>query len=306
MGKIQGWQLQQKQSLPLEAKIILSKERIREYYEYFDGEVYIAFSGGKDSTVLLDLIRSLYPDVSAMFVDTGLEFPEIRNFIKTIDNVDWIKPERTYKDVVMNEGYPIISKVVAMAFDRYFRTKDPIQKQLRLYGGVNPTTNRVQKMGVIPKKYHYLLKAPFKISDCCCYWLKKKPVRKYDSKTGKKSYIGMMASDSMNRRMMYLREGCNSFEKNIRSNPLGFWLEKDIWEYIKHKKISYSCIYDMGYDRQGCMFCMFGIMQEPEPNRFLRMAKTHPSQHNYCINKLNLGVVLDWLKIDYGELNESI
>lgn len=45
--------LRQKQALPLEAKIIASKQRIKEWYEYWNGDVYISNSGGVDSTVLL-------------------------------------------------------------------------------------------------------------------------------------------------------------------------------------------------------------------------------------------------------------
>ena len=61
------WQLQQKQSLPLEAKIAMTQQRIREWYEHWDGEVYVSFSGGKDSTVLLHIVRQMYPDVPAVF-----------------------------------------------------------------------------------------------------------------------------------------------------------------------------------------------------------------------------------------------
>lgn len=60
-----------KQSLPLSVKILLTKSRIRDWYNEFCGDVYISFSGGKDSTVLLDLVRSMYPDVIAVYVDTG-------------------------------------------------------------------------------------------------------------------------------------------------------------------------------------------------------------------------------------------
>ena len=66
------WELKQKQSLPLEAKIAMTLRRIREWYEYWDGNVYVSFSGGKDSTVLLHLVRQHYPGVPAVFSDTGL------------------------------------------------------------------------------------------------------------------------------------------------------------------------------------------------------------------------------------------
>ena len=81
-------------------KIILTKQRIREWYERNNGLVYVAFSGGKDSTVLLHLVRSMYPDVKAVYVDTGLEFPEIKDFVKTIENVEIIKPKILFTQVI--------------------------------------------------------------------------------------------------------------------------------------------------------------------------------------------------------------
>ena len=70
------------QNYPLWMKVEKTKQRIREWYEYYNGEVYVSFSGGKDSTVLLHLVRSIYPDVEAVFSDTGLEYPEIKEFVK--------------------------------------------------------------------------------------------------------------------------------------------------------------------------------------------------------------------------------
>lgn len=103
-----------KQALPLEIKVNMTKQRIREWVEHFgiDG-VYVSFSGGKDSTVLLTIARELYPDIKAVFVDTGLEYPEIRQFVKKFENVDWIKPKMTFKQVIEKYGYPFISKEVS-------------------------------------------------------------------------------------------------------------------------------------------------------------------------------------------------
>ena len=61
------------QNYPLDLKIEKTKLRIREWVDYYgeDG-VYISFSGGKDSTVLLDIVRNMYPDIEAVFSNTGL------------------------------------------------------------------------------------------------------------------------------------------------------------------------------------------------------------------------------------------
>lgn len=103
--------MQELQVLPLEAKVSLTMDRIEEWVEHFgiDG-VYVSFSGGKDSTVLLDICRKMYPDIKACFIDTGLEYPEIREFVKSFDNVDIVKPKMNFKQVIQKYGYPFISK----------------------------------------------------------------------------------------------------------------------------------------------------------------------------------------------------
>lgn len=101
------------QALPLDAKVLKTKQRIREWYRAFDGKVYVSFSGGKDSTVLLHIVRELYPEVEAVFVDTGLEFPEIKAFVKTFDNVTWVRPKMAFREVISQYGYPLISKEVS-------------------------------------------------------------------------------------------------------------------------------------------------------------------------------------------------
>ena len=82
-----------------------------------------------------------------------------------------------------------------------------------------------------------------------------------------------------------------------RSTPLSFWMHADIKEYLRVNNLPYSKIYDMGYERTGCTFCMLGCHMEKGQNRFQKMEETHPALHNYCINKLGLGEILDHLGI---------
>ena len=102
------------QGYPLSIKVSLTKQRIREWvHRYGEDGVYISFSGGKDSTVLLHIVREMYPDIPAVFVDTGLEFPEIRSFVRNFDNVVWLKPKKNFRKVIEEYGYPFISKEVS-------------------------------------------------------------------------------------------------------------------------------------------------------------------------------------------------
>lgn len=106
--------LKQLQCLPLSAKVLMSQQRIREWYNYWNGNVYISFSGGKDSTVLAHLVHDMYPEVPMVFANTGLEYPEIQKFAHDM-GAEFIRPKMSFSEVISNYGYPIISKEVAEA-----------------------------------------------------------------------------------------------------------------------------------------------------------------------------------------------
>ncbi len=111
---------------------------------------------------------------------------------------------------------------------------------------------------------------------------------------------GEMASDSRGRRKIYLRHGCNAFDlKSPIGRPLSVWTEDNIWEYIRAENVPYSTIYDMGYTRTGCAFCAFGAHLEKPPNRFQRMKTTHPKLWEYCMTKLGMREVLDYVGVKY-------
>ena len=114
MAKHELWELRSMQSAPLSVKVSLTKQRIKEWVKaYGEDGVYVSFSGGKDSTVLLTIAREMYPNMLGVFVDTGLEYPEIRDFVKTWDNIEWVKPKLSFKQVIEKYGYPFISKEVS-------------------------------------------------------------------------------------------------------------------------------------------------------------------------------------------------
>lgn len=293
-----SYYLKQRQSLPLAGKELVSVQRIREWYEYNEGMVYVSFSGGIDSAVLLHLTRRLYPSVPAVFADTGLEYPENRELVKSTKNVIWIKPKMLFNQVIKKYGYPIPSKEQALYISECQRpTKNNWITRRRRLTGVNGKGIQT-KTGMISKKWRFLIDAPFKISDQCCDVIKKRPLTKYGKETGRKPYIGTLAEDSRLRFQSWLRDGCNSFKRGA-SAPLSIWRKQDIWDYIKKHEIKYSKIYDMGESKTGCMFCMFGIAFDKTPNRFQRMKITHPRQHEYCMEKLGLKKVLEFAGFPY-------
>jgi len=286
-------EVKKRQNLTLDEKIAWANNRIDEWYTAWEGNVYVSFSGGKDSTVLLDIVRKKYRDVPAVFVNTGLEFPEIVEFVKSFQNLIILKPRISFIEVLNRYGYPVISKSQACAISRYRNTKSEIQRYRRLNGWPNG------KKGMISKKYQYLIDAPFKISDECCNVMKIQPIKSYIKLSKRYGMNGSMASDSIKRACQYSKYGCNSFNtKEPISRPLSIWTEKDIWDYIYREGIKYCGIYDLGYSRTGCVFCMFGCGMEKEP-RFVKLKNTHPKLYQYCLEYLRMKEVLDYLKIPY-------
>lgn len=98
--------------------------------------------------------------------------------------------------------------------------------------------------------------------------------------------LGILASESYQREKDWLEYGCNVFhERNEnQSRPLSFWTDDDIWEYIKKYHVKIPELYKMGYSRNGCMYCGFGVHLEPRgDNRYQKLRKTHPVQYSYFI-----------------------
>lgn len=161
------------------------------------------------------------------------------------------------------------------------------------------------------RRYKFLYDAPFKISDQCCDVMKKSTAQRYHTQTGLYPIIATMTEESLLRQSTWLHQGCNAFEaKHPKSAPMSFWTEQDVLKYIKLKNIPIASVYGdvvdtpkglatTGCSRTGCVFCLFGIKSDKKPNRIQRLAKTHPKLYDYCLNKLGLKEVMEYIGEPY-------
>lgn len=274
----------------MELKLDYTKNLIHCWVDSWGVEsVYVAFSGGKDSTVLLDIARRLYPEIIGVFNNTGLELPEITKFVKTFDNITTLRPKIPFHQVIEKYGWPIISKEQAQFIYEYRNTKSDKLRNLRWNGRPNGRSK-------IAEKWKFAVNAPFKISHKCCDKLKKDPAKRFEKQTGMRPMLGVMAGESQLRKQ---RHTCNLYDaKRPVSKPLLNWTEADIWAYIKKFDLPYCEAYDQGWERTGCLFCMYGIHKD-NPNRFQMIKDRHPKLYDYAINKLGCGNVLDFMGVNY-------
>ena len=303
--KLNGWQFAQRKYLPYETKLRLTETRIREWHENWGGQVYLSYSGGLDSTVLLHMIRKvLGDDIPAVFSNTGLEFPEIVRFARQASGeFAEVRPRDKdgrriiFKQVVEKYGFPIISKENALRIEklRHGNLCDRY-RQLLLYG------DERGKRYTLSKKWHFLVGTKFDVSEKCCHVMKKAPFHKYEKETGRKPYIGTTQDEGEMRARLYARTGCNVYDgTTIKSQPLGFWTRQDVLRYAVENDVPICSVYgdirqtaDGSYyttkeQRTGCMFCAFGAHLEAEPNRFQRLSCTHQRAYRYCMNLENNG-----------------
>lgn len=301
-------ELKMLQAYPLDLKIAKTKLRIREWVDHYGVEgVYVSFSGGKDSTVLLHIVRSMFPDIEAVFVNTGLEYPEIQKFVKTFDNVTILRPKMRFDEVIRKYGYPFISKDVSQQV--YEAHRKPNGWGAKRF---DRESDYCKKYGdrFCLEKWKPLLDLDFHLSHICCKQIKKTPSFDFEKRTDKKPFIATMTEESALRETKWLKQGCNAFQaKRETSQPLSFWTEQDVLKYIKENNIPIASVYGevvygekdsdeqyynllcdcdgklctTGCDRTGCVFCGFSAHLDKGESRFERLKRTHPRQYEYCM-----------------------
>lgn len=312
--------LSYRQSLPLDVKMVMTRNRIRNFIdEYGTDGVYISFSGGKDSTVLLDIVRKEYPGIPAVFVDTWMEYPELRQFVRKQENVIVLKPMMTLKEIISQYGWCFPSKDVAQAI--WYARQGKRWALNKLHGLDSDSKKSLYRQQYI--KWLPLYESDLLISPFCCDKQKEEPVALYEKQTDRHPILATMADESARRRESYLRTGCNSFEsRRPISKPMGFWREQDVLQYKVQNNIELAGPYGevveagqipgqicflptggklrcTGEQRTGCMFCPVGCHLTGFA-KFRRLKKYNPRLYDYCMEELGEKKLVEWVEKNYS------
>jgi len=282
------------QSRPLAFKTAWAHERIEQALAELK-RPSLAFSAGKDSTVLLHMLRQHASDILTIYGNTTIEFPECVKFARWLRdewNLNYLeaRPEVTFWWVVENYGWPLMGKTYGV-------------------GGVAHKTSRkrffddLAARGELTGKYAIQAEVP--ISSACCTFLKERPSQKVQREMGVDGvFLGIMASESRQRMFNFLQYGewyYPESQKIWKSHPMAIWTDEDVWEYIRKHDVPYAPLYDMGFrhektgewvshKRNGCMFCGMDIRF---PNNHLAiMRRTHPKAWRMLMMRKGLGEVL--------------
>jgi 3'-phosphoadenosine 5'-phosphosulfate sulfotransferase (PAPS reductase)/FAD synthetase len=272
--------LYKQEKIPLDEKIELSQTIIKNALKTSKNPS-ISWSGGKDSTVLLHMVRQFLPDIPTIFVDIDCLFPETREYVYDIRdkwelNLYVVKSdEYSFDSLTQKYGYPIFGKNIANNVERARRTNN-LRKQLTPFE-------------------LFLVKNNANISTKCSQFLLEKPCKKKELELHcDLKFIGLRALESRSRVRLWADYGDLYHVKDyfgkkksiLKCNPISIWTESNIWDYFYRYNIPICKIYNMGYQRNGCWTCAMAIRN----GQLNRLKNYNIDLYNSLIYKSDMGV----------------
>nr|MCK4930044.1 phosphoadenosine phosphosulfate reductase family protein [Nanoarchaeota archaeon] len=305
--KFRGNLLNQRMKYPLDYKIMLAKRRIQAATnQYGEENCYVSFSGGKDSTILSHLTLSMGLKLEHVFSNTRLEYPGCVTFSKKWCEKNDVKlttvlPEFLPGDIWKKYGYPMFSKEIAELLERARLGRKLPFKHIKKIKGFVRKLGYKGKLDDIERLKNFLTYRGIRISAKCCYFLKKKPMKDWQEKSGKKvAIMGVRAEESQMRRVVWVRKGCIYETKDqVVVHPIIFFTDNDIHEYAKKYKIKFADIYYKPHNlkRNGCYCCGFGAHIAKE-NNFIKLKEMNPSVWAQVTNHWGFGKICKRCGID--------
>ena len=250
--------------------------------QYGEDKFYISYSGGKDSTVLSEIVDMSIPDnkIPRVYSDTGIEYNLIRQFVfQKIDSDERfiaIQPRVPIKQMLEEVGYPFKSKEHSL-YVACYQKQGLESKTVQRY--LHPSEDR--KQFGCPKKLEYQFTEDFnlKISNKCCFELKKKPLKKWADENNKPySILGLRASEGGNRK----NSKCVAFSGNkMKFNPLLVVSDEWIEWFISEYDVEISDLYKEPYNftRSGCKGCPYNLNLKRD---LKTMQKYFPQERKQC------------------------
>lgn len=197
-------------------KIVKAYEKYRKKLDIF----HVAFSGGKDSAVLLELVKKALPRESfvVIFGDTGMEFPDTYKAVKVVQKQ------------CEEDGTPFYISKSHFEPEESWQLFGPPARVLRWCCSVHKSAPQTLKMREITGKNNYV----------------------------GLDFVGVRAHESV-ARSKYDYENFGKKQKGQYSyNPILEWTSAEVWLYIFKNKIFVNEAYKKGNSRAGCLFCPMG------------------------------------------------
>jgi 3'-phosphoadenosine 5'-phosphosulfate sulfotransferase (PAPS reductase)/FAD synthetase len=288
------------------------------------GAAYVCYSGGKDSEVLLDIARSIYPDIIGVFSNTTNEFSEILRHVKKHENIVTVKPAMNFVNSMKKNGFPIVDKKNARKIRTLRNPTDKNHATRHLYLTGIKRDGTTAPSWKLAQKWRFLLETPYDTTEQCCDILKKKPLQKFEKESGLYPITGVMAAESNQREKNLIQFGENITDGSKKvCRPMAIWTNDDIWAYIKENDLEICEIYYdkevtlengetivvPGEKRTGCAYCAYGahLEKKDEWNRFQRLKLRRPQQFENLMKIENNGVTFREALSDVGvEIDPSI
>lgn len=286
----------------LELSIAKGKKRTRDLYNQTGGACYLSFSGGKDSTVVLALIKLCEEDgdipknaIPAVFCNTKIEMDATLDFVNWVkdnyySNVQIIETTKSFGQVIKEYGKPMISKLKSKELENLAKQKRKgiVEKYHNLDRllGIDYGTGIFKKIKIADKDLH-VLHDNFNISMSseCCHQMKKIPFENYTKDNNIKGYMsGERMAEGGARSINFmnlLKSGkniCTSIKGDfIAKAPLVDWSDEIVELFIREYKVPLSRAYtEYGCKRTGCFLCPFSrelyfdlkVLYAKEPKKY--------------------------------------
>lgn len=257
-----------------------SISKIKAAWKDTEGRMFASFSGGKDSMVLYTLIKMANIDCKFLFFDTGIELDAIYDHIKSMPDIEWLKPRKPFGRIIKEYGVPFRSKYLSEYLKTYdgsyenpfrlVRNNDLIKgtiHKIRENGRIEDTGQKIINGRALAKKFFHILHPDrvkeYKIANKCCAYLKKDPSAIYIKANPEIEgyFMGVRVAEGGVRATAY--KSCRSVKKVgkrviMQSMPMFDWEDSDVNQFVEHYKIPLSRAYtEYGLQRTGCFCCPF-------------------------------------------------